>query len=706
MNLRLLRDGILLLALALLPAALAGCAAAKAEHEARAHPAAAGPPFVQTLHGHPTAAPARAAVAPAQSLPSPREELWVIQKSPDLARRDAADDRDIPGTGALVLPRGDAFVPVPLKHTDVKANIAGYVATVDVVQQFHNPYDGKIEAVYVFPLPHNGAVSEFVMAVGERRIRGIVRERQEAERIYRQAREQGHVASLLTQERPNVFTQKVANIEPGKAIDVHVRYFHTLAYSDGWYEWVFPMVVGPRFNPPGGTDGFGATGRDGRGASGQKTELQYLKPGERSGHDVAVGVRLDALVPVEQVESRSHKVSVNRQSPQQFDVALDEGDHVANRDFVLRWKVAGDGIKSGVLVRHDKTKEGGHFALMLVPPEDLRRLPRSPVEMVFTLDVSGSMEGRPIGQAKAAVRYALTHMRPDDTFQVVRFAAQADAMSDRPLPATPDNVRRALQFIEGTTAGGGTMLLDGLRKALETPADESRQRYVVFLTDGYIGNDVETLGALQRMLGGSRVFSFGVGSAPNRYLLEHMAKLGRGAVAYLGLDDNADEVMAQYFERVSHSAMTDLAVDWDGAQVSDVYPQRLPDLFVGRPVTLAGRFTGAPPQTVKVTGKLRGEPLTVEARVVPADSGETPTALPSIWARMKIADLADRLALQPDPDVPSQVRQIALEHGLVSAYTAFVAVDAMTRTQGDHGTTVAVPVPVPAGVRYETTVEQ
>ena len=701
MNLRPLRDVVILLLLALLPGLSAGCGRAMADSHL------AGLRHSTGIVGAPSAADA------APGGPSTGEELWVIQKSPSpglaqMQRREEIDvgDAVVPGTGSLVLPRGGSFVPVPLKHTDVRANITGYVATVDVTQQFHNPYDGKIEAVYVFPLPHDGAVNEFVMTVGERRIRGIVREREEAEQIYRAARDQGYVASLLTQERPNVFTQKVANIEPGKAIDIRVRYFHTLAYSDGWYEWVFPMVVGPRFNPAGGTDGIGAVGRGSRGGSGQKTNVKYLKPGERSGHDIAVAVQLDAAVPVEQVESRTHKVSVTRQSGQKFAVALDESDKIPNRDFVLRWKVAGEGIKSGVLVQRGQKAEGGHLALMVVPPEDLRRLPRSPVEMVFTLDVSGSMDGRPIEQAKAAVRWALQHMRPDDTFQIIRFSGAAEAMADRAVPATPQNVRQALRYVEGTSAGGGTMMLEGLRRALEPPADESRQRFVVFLTDGYIGNEAEILGALQRMLGDSRVFSFGVGSSTNRYLLEHMASLGRGAVAYLGLNDDAEKVMAAYFERVSHPAMTDLAIDWGGAQVTEVYPQRAPDLFVGRPVTLAGRFDGPAPTTVKVTGKLRGEPVTVEAVVAPADANQATTALPCVWARRKIADLTDRLAPRPDSELPRQVRQVALEHGLVSAYTAFVAVDATARTSGDHGTTVEVPVPVPEGVRYETTVSK
>jgi Ca-activated chloride channel family protein len=737
MNLRTLRDVLVLAVLAMLPLVIAGCATARAAGNEPdgvvVHRKASTSGRPMTGGGAEIPGPSGMSfLVPPQSMPAPQEELWVIQKAPAAA---VADDGETPGTGAVVVPRGDALVPIPLKHTDVKASVVGHIGTVDVTQQFHNPFDSKIEAVYVFPLPHNAAVSEFVMTVGERRIRGIIREREEAKQIYEQAKSQGYVASLLEQERPNVFTQKVANIEPGKRIDVSVRYFHTLGYTDGWYEWAFPMVVGPRFNPPafgseaqargGTTDGIGAAARGSRGASGQKTEVQYFKPGERSGHDVSLAVTLDALVPVEAVESRTHRVTVSRTSPRAAEVVLSAADSIPNRDFVLRWKVAGEGVKSGLVVRRGKDGGDGYFALTVVPPAELRGLPRSPVEMVFTLDVSGSMSGKPIEQAKAAVRYALRHMRPDDSFQIVKFAGGTERMSDKPLAASPANVRRAMQYLEGASAGGGTMMLEGLREALQAPADGSRPRYVVFLTDGYIGNEAEILGALQRMLGGSRVFAMGVGPATNRYLLEHMAKLGRGAVAYLGPDENAEQVMAEYFGAISHPALTDLALDLGGVGATELYPQRIPDLFVGRPVTVVGRFKGEAPKAVKVSGKVRGEVQVIEVAMsedapVPSPDGaeqagdrrsgplqrsNPDAALPAVWARMKIAELGDHLAREPgDGEVAVRVRQVALEYGLMSAYTSFVAVDSMTRTAGEYGTTVVTPVPVPEGLRYETSV--
>lgn len=633
----------------------------------------------------------------------PGEELWVIVEP---ERRKAPGD-DVPGCGALMatLPGETEQVPVPLKHTDVQGDIQSYIASVSVTQQFHNPYDSKIEAVYVFPLPQNAAVNDFIMTVGERKIRGVIREREEAEKIYKAARSQGYVASLMTQERPNIFTQKVANIEPGKQIDINIKYFNTLQYDDGWYEFVFPMVVGPRFNPPCTSDGVGAVARGDQGTSGQKTEVQYLAPNERSGHDISLALNLDAGLKIEDIRSVNHRIEKKNGGPsgssEQLSVRLAADDTLPNEDFVLRFRVAGRQVQTSLMAH--QSDEGKYFTLVAYPPHELEHQARCPLEMIFVLDCSGSMRGAPMKQAKAAVASALNDLRPDDSFQIIRFSSNASQLGGSPLLATPRNIRRGLKYLNSLSGTGGTQMIEGMRAALDFPHDDSRLRVVSFMTDGFIGNEAKVLSNIQQRLGDSRIFSFGVGQAPNRFLMDRMALLGRGAVAYLSLNDNAEDVMDRFAQRISHPAMTEITVDWGDARVDDVYPNRLPDLIVGRHIVLTGRYEGEL-ESVRIRGLVNGELTQLD---VPVSSALEHTAIPAVWARMKIADLINRSMYEPNEgfDLKNSVTQVALKHNLMSSYTAMIAVDSMTKTVGDFGTTVAVPVPVPNGTRYETAIQ-
>ncbi|MCA9083995.1 MAG: VWA domain-containing protein [Planctomycetaceae bacterium] len=633
----------------------------------------------------------------------PGEELWVIAKAAN--SRERISDSDAPGSGCLMatLPNETEQVPVPLKHTAVEGNIDGYIATVDVTQQFHNPYDSKIEAVYVFPLPQNAAVNEFVMTVGERKIRGIIREREKAEQIYAAAKAQGHVAALMTQERPNIFTQKVANIEPGKQIDINIRYFNTLQYDDGAYEFVFPMVVGPRYNPPATSDGIGAVPRSKHDSSGQKTEVQYLAPGERSGHDVSLSLNISAGVDIEDVQSVNHAVNVKDVCESRRSITLAAGDSIPNKDFVLRYKVAGDQIKTAMLTHEDE--HGRYFTMMLYPPADLSKVQRSPMEMVFVLDCSGSMSGQPIAQAKAAVRHALQSLTPRDTFQIIRFSNNASQLGTEPVLATEDNIKRGLKYLDSLNGSGGTQMIEGIKAALDFPHDEGRFRLVSFMTDGYIGNEQQILSTLHEKLGASRVFSFGVGQSPNRFLMDRMAILGRGAVTYLSLNDDAVAIMDRFNRRISHPAMTDLSIDWGSMKVADVYPQRLPDLIVGRPVVITGRFEGQP-DVVKVNGRIDMEPQSFAVALDEENAVAQHKGIAAVWARLKIKDLMNYATQAPEAveTVQAAVTETALSYNLMSAYTSFVAVDSLSRTAGESGTTVPVAVPVPEGVKYETTV--
>ena len=634
-------------------------------------------------------------------------ELWVIAKADPVLVLDG--DTPDPGSGALVanMPSeadldGAEEIPLPLQHTAVDAAINGHISTVRVKQQFANPFDTKIEAVYVFPLPEKAAVTGFLMIIGERTIRGILREKEEAEAIYRAARDQGYQASLLVQRRPNIFEQKVANIEPGKAIDVDITYFSTLAYKDGWYSFVFPTVVGPRFNPPGHPDPVHALPRGGRTTTPGGTALEYMAPTERSGHDLGITVSIDAGMPIEEITS-AHEITVERDGLASATVQLAQRTTIPNRDFVLDFRIAGAAVKSNLMTYRDPETGEGYFSLMMVPPIDTADISRRPMEMVFVIDCSGSMDGRPLAQATEAVATALGQLHPDDTFQIIRFSDDASRFGQAPVPATEENLAAARRYLRSLDSQGGTWMVEGIKAALDFPHDPSRFRFVTFLTDGYIGNETEILAEVHSRIGNARIFSFGVGESVNRYLMERMAKVGRGAVAYLGLNDSADEVMGAFFESVSRAALTDIEIDWDGMTVSDTYPSRLPDLFVGRPLIVAGKFRGEP-TAVTVSGTVDGARRTF--RIEAVEAGRAGLSLAKVWARANITELTDRQATAGDPhgELRDAIRRIALQHQLASDYTSFVAVDSSEITEGEYGVTMRQAAPVPEGVRYETTV--
>ena len=606
--------------------------------------------------------------------------------------------------GVPVTGKGEVkYVPLPLKHTDVNAVIEGYVGTVQVKQAYQNPYDTKIEAVYLFPLPERAAISEFLMVIGDRKIRGILRDREEAEALYLQARAQGYRASLLVQHRPNIFEQKVANIEPGKSIDIDITYFHTLEYKDGWYSFVFPTVVGPRYNPPGSSDPIVAVPRGSGTSAGPQPEngvaIEYLKPTERSGHDISIGVEIRAGLAIEEFKS-THEV-LTEEDEASVSVRLASQEVIPNRDFVLDFRVVGETMKSSLLT-HQSPSGQGYFTLMLVPPLDGQPSERRAMEMVFVIDCSGSMSGRPLEQAKQAVNAALDKLGEGDSFQIIRFSEGASHFGPAPISATRENLTKARRYLAQLSGAGGTQMIEGIKAALEFPHDPSRLRVVSFMTDGYIGNEAEILAAVNARIDASRIFSFGVGSSVNRYLLNRMAQAGRGVAAYIGLNDSSEEVMDSFFDRISRPVLSDISIDWGEMRVTDAYPSALPELFTGRPLVMTGKFSG-PASQIRVWGARDGE-RTVFMSSTPIQSGAT---LAKLWARLRIAELVDLQNYTGDHggELAQAIRKTALEYQLVSSYTAFVAVDSTAKTLGDHGISVSQAVPVPDGVKYETTIK-
>jgi Ca-activated chloride channel family protein len=316
------------------------------------------------------------------------------------------------------------------------------------------------------------------------------------------------------------------------------------------------------------------------------------------------------------------------------------------------------------------------------------------------------MQGEPLVKAKQAIARSLKRLAEEDTFHLIRFSEDASALGPSPLPATPQNVRRGLEYLASLESAGGTMMLRGIRAALELPRDPLRRRVVSFVTDGYIGNEAEIFAEVQAKIGDARIFSFGIGASVNRHLLEGLARLGRGAAAYVGREEDPARAVDVFWGSVSRPALEAVEIDWGGMRVHDTYPRRLPDLLAGRPVIVTGRFEGAGRAALRLRGKAGGGEARELALEVDLAGGDHP-GIAAVWARRRIAVLSDEALRAPHgerEELAAAIRATALEHGLLSALTAFIAVDSLSQTAGDHGTTVHVPVPVPAGVRYETTV--
>ncbi|HEV8321436.1 MAG TPA: VIT domain-containing protein [Myxococcota bacterium] len=603
-------------------------------------------------------------------------------------------------------------VEVPLDHTEVRIRVAGWLAEVDVTQTFKNPYARKIEAIYAFPLPTGAAVSRMSLKTGDEVVTGEVKRRADAAAVYRLAKDGGRVAALLEEERANLFTQSVANIEPGARVEVSLHYVQELPYDHGSYELVFPLVASPRYVPAKGAPGAkagpaalaptapaaAAAGAPALSPAATKVPAAaaplFLPAGVRSSHDVDLTVDLDAAVPMKDLRSPSHKIAVSGATAHGARVTLGAGDKIPNKDFVLRWDVAGDAPTAAMVAHRGEKDAKGSFFLMIAPPADAAAMADvAPRELVFVIDTSSSMAGKPLAKAKEVVRASLAALRPDDTFQVMRFSDAASALGAAPLPATAKEVKRATAWVGGLAAAGGTAMIDGVRAALEFPHDPRRLRLVLFVTDGYVGNEDDVLATVHAKLGAARLFSFGVGTAVNRYLLEELAAFGRGAAEIVRPDEDTAAAVARFEARIAAPVLTDLTIDWKGLGVEELVPAAPPDLFLGQPLVLYGRYTKPGKATIALKGKLGGKAVSLPVAVeLPARRDED-GAVAAVWAKAKIRELSRSLIRKDDPAVVEAITSLALQHRLLSRWTSFVAVSAK---KTDGGPAVAVPVPLDA----------
>ena len=609
-----------------------------------------------------------------------------------------------PGEGTLMYRTADSgtYETVPLRHTDVALDVQGLVLSATVTQQYTNSATTPIEAVYVFPLPHDAAVYDLEIRIGNRVIHSVIRERAEAKRIYEQAKSEGKRAALLDQERPNIFTTSVANIMPGDQIDVRLRYVEPLRWEAGRVRIDFPMVVGPRYIP-----GTTAVGHAGTGIAADTDAVPDASritppvraPASRPGHDIALRLDLDPGFTTAAINCISHTIRTSTSKDGRKHVELAPGDTIPNRDFVLELlQDESRTPQTALFLSPTSTTGETHFLLTAYPPT-LPPTTRVPMEMVYMIDVSGSMEGTSIIQARQALLNGLDRLAPADKFSILTFSSGYREFSVMPLDATAENISAAKDFVRNLRAEGGTEMLPALEHLLRIAPTPGYLRHIVLLTDGDLGNEDDVFNELHRHLGETRLYTVAIGSAPNLFLATKMAQYGRGTFTHIADNGETRAKMTQLFDAIERPVLTDVHLAFDGVDVGGVYPERLPDLFMQQPLLVYGRISNGHAGSLHITARAGAVPYDV---TLPIDTSHAQfhPGITTLWARQRVEDLMDAYR-HADEDRQRSIRNEivahAMQYHLVTQFTSLVAVEEVAVNAGGQSSTVQVATELPAG---------
>jgi len=595
---------------------------------------------------------------------------------------------EVPVTGGelrLVAPKVMRFAGVaqeviafPLKHTAITARVGGMAAVYDVEQEFENPFDEPIEAVYVFPLGDDGAVSGYRIAIGERTITGEIRTRDDARQIYERARSEGHTAALVEQNKPNMFTQRVANIAPHETVRVTIHYVELLDYADGAYTLAVPLTIGPRYMPAN---------------AGVKPapNVAYVDA-SRASSTVSFTAEIDAGVPIAGIASPSHDIRVETVSPTRSRVTLAREGEIPNRDLIVRYTTAGPQTTVGVLAH--RTDRDGYFVLAVQPKANYKTGDIAGREVLIVIDRSGSMSGEPIGVAKSVASGIVDSLTDRDTFDIVGFADGVEAMAPKLVRGDAAGKQRGTDYLAAMQAGGGTEMDGAVANMLTATPGSDRVRMVYFLTDGFVGNDDVVVGAAGKLLGTNRIFTVGIGSAPNRSLLDRLARAGRGFASYITLTESPQELAKKIVLASAYPYLTNVAIDWGGLDVGATTPAVVPDIYAGQPLIVSGRYRKAGAATVTVSATSGGKRIAIPIAVeLPERRDFEPVA--SLWARRQIETLAS------EGEHRKEITALGLAFHLVTDYTSFVAVDRSRVVGSGQVRTVEQPSIVPEGVSPE-----
>jgi Ca-activated chloride channel family protein len=579
---------------------------------------------------------------------------------------------------------------LPLKETRAEVGIAGVIAAVKVHQVFENSAGKPIEAVYVFPASTRAAVHAMRMKIGARTIEAHIARKQEARAEYEAAKRAGQRASLLEQERPNVFTTSVANIMPGDRIEVELDYSEMILPDNATYEFVYPTVVGPRYV----------------GGANPKTDQwmanPHLSESEKEPYTFDIKVHMQTGIALKEVSSPSHKIAVSYAAPTTADIRLDQTGG-GNKDFVLRYRLAGDKIETGLLLYQEPSADRGNekfFALLMEPPRRPSDADIPPREYIFLLDVSGSMRGFPLDTAKALMRELLSRLRPTDHFNLALFSGANYVWSPSgSKPANEKNIREGLDVILHQSGGGGTELMGGLQAAYAIPSlGRGTSRTVVVITDGYVGVEAQAFRFIRERLDHANLFAFGIGSSVNRGLIEGMARAGLGEPFVVARPEKAAAEAEKLRHMIERPVLTDIEVRMQSFDAYDVAPEKVPDLLAERPLLLFGKYKGERPGQITITGRNGRGKFVNSLDLRPADARRENAALRALWARKWVEILEDELHMGGGQEVEAAITGLGLGYSLLTPFTSFVAVDSQVANRSGQVETVRQPLPMPEGV--------
>lgn len=626
--------------------------------------------------------------------------LFTIPATTVLADDLSADDQDRTLAPYFFIEDGDPSVDkFPLKETDVTTNINGIIAETFVTQIYANESSKPINARYVFPCSTKVAVHGMTMQIGDEIIKAQIEERVEAKQEFEEAKSEGKSASLLEQERPNVFTMNVANIMPGDTVKIELHYTETITQADGKYEFVFPTVVGPRY---------GSSTADASDDTNQFIETPYIMDGDTPPDKYNITVNLTSAVPISEITCPSHKIVTDIDGNNALITLENPEEYAGNRDFLLDYSLTGKEINSGLMLNKggiagDNDTNENFFMLTVQPPERYTLDDILPREYIFVLDVSGSMYGYPIDTEKELVRDLVSNLRPTDTFNVVLFTDMSVQMSPKSVPATDDNIHMALDLIDQEDGNGGTELRPALQSAIDIPRTSNDvARSIIVITDGYITEESSIFEIISKNLGETDFFSFGIGDGVNRYLIEGIAKAGQGEAFVVENPAKATEVAENFRDYIQSPILRNIKVKYNGFSTYDAEPKKLPTLFAKRPVVLFGKWKGEPKGTIEITGTMgNGEEYNQVIQVADAQAQESNSALPYLWARSRVEQLMD-YGIAGDEDemkgVQKEVTQIGLDYSMLTQFTSFIAVTEEIRNSGDAAKDVDQPLPLPLHV--------